>query len=61
MNKLNSAENALKSVYLGVIQNQLNTNIDPVLSKIKQTTRDVWGKEIIKNVYINGKTLTFKD
>ena len=61
MNGLNSVENALKSVYLGVIQNQLNTDIDPVLSKIKQTTSDVWGKEIIKNVYINGKTLNFKE
>ncbi|MEG1751456.1 MAG: phage major capsid protein [Clostridia bacterium] len=45
---LSSAENALKSVYLGVVANQLNINANPLLGKIKQSTRDVFGKEIIK-------------
>ena len=45
---LQSAENALKTVYLGVIANQLNTNSNPLLNKIKQSTNDVWGKEIKK-------------
>ena len=45
---LESADNALKKVYLEVVSNQLNTNSNPLLAKIEQTTRDVWGKEIIK-------------
>lgn len=46
MVSLQTAENALKEVYLNVLSNQLNTNVSPVLAKIKQSTRDVWGKEI---------------
>ena len=45
---INSAENALKSVYLGVVANQLNVNANPLLSKIKRSSKDVWGKEIVK-------------
>ncbi len=45
---LQSAENALKTVYLGVVSNQLNTNANPLLGKIKQSTKDVWGKEVRK-------------
>ena len=45
---LSSAENALKSVYLGVVANQLNINANPLLGKIKQSTKDVWGKEVRK-------------
>lgn len=45
---LTTADNALKEVYLGVVSNQLNTGINPLLSKINQTTSDVWGKEIRK-------------
>ena len=45
---LSTADNALKEVYLGVLANQLNTTINPLLSKINQTTSDVWGKEIRK-------------
>ena len=45
---LSSAENALKSVYLGVVANQLNVNANPLLSKIKRSSKDVWGKEIRK-------------
>ena len=45
---LSSAENALKTVYLGVVANQLNVNANPLLGKIKQTSKDVWGKEVRK-------------
>lgn len=45
---LETADNALKTVYLGVVSNQLNVNVNPLLSKIKQSSADVWGKEIRK-------------
>ncbi len=45
---LTSAENALKTLYLGVVADQLNTGVNPLLAKFKQTTSDVWGKEIRK-------------
>lgn len=45
---LTSAENALKTLYLGVVADQLNTNVNPFLAKISQTESDVWGKEIRK-------------
>ena len=45
---LQTAENALKTVYLGVVSDQLNINSNPLLSKIKQSSSDVWGKEIRK-------------
>ncbi len=45
---LSTADNALKEVYLGVVSNQLNTSINPLLAKINQTSSDVWGKEIRK-------------
>lgn len=45
---LTSASNALKNVYLGVVANQLNTNSNPLLGRIEQSTSDVWGKQIIK-------------
>lgn len=45
---LQTAENALKTVYLGVVSDQLNINSNPLLAKIKQSTADVWGKEIRK-------------
>lgn len=45
---LTTADNALKEVYLGVVSEQLNTSINPLLAKINQTTSDVWGKEIRK-------------
>lgn len=61
MISLKTANNALKDVYLDVIANQINCNTDVLLGKIKQTTNDVWGKEIIKTVCINGKMLTLKE
>ena len=45
---LNSADKALKTLYLDVVAEQLNTEINPFLAKIKQTTSDVWGKEVRK-------------
>ena len=47
---LETAEKALKSVYLNVVADQLNVGVNPLLAKIEQTTSDVWGKEIIKLV-----------
>ena len=43
---LKTAENALKTVYLGVVSDQINTKANPLLTKIKQTTGDVWGKQV---------------
>ncbi len=45
---LNTAESALKDVYLGVVANQLNINSNPLLAKIKHSNKDVWGKEVRK-------------
>ena len=45
---LSTADNALKQVYLDVLSNQLNTSINPLLTRFAQTTSDVWGKEIRK-------------
>lgn len=50
MVNLETADKALKSVYLGVVTEQLNTAVNPLLTKIEQTSSDVWGKEIIKLV-----------
>lgn len=61
MISLTTANNALKDVYLDVIANQINCNTDVLLGKIKQTSSDVFGKQIIKNVWINGKMLTLKE
>lgn len=55
MISLQTAENALRDVYLGVLGNQLNYNICPLLGKIKQTSSDVYGKEIFALSTINGK------
>lgn len=48
MVSLIGVEGALKDVYLGVLANQLNVSTNPLLTKIKRTTKDVWGKEIVK-------------
>ena len=45
---LTNADKALKEVYLGVVSDQLNTTVNPLLAKIEQTTNDVWGSEIKK-------------
>lgn len=53
---MTSADKALKSLYLGAVAEQLNTEVNPLLSAIKQTTTDVWGKEVRRVVKygING-------
>lgn len=48
MISLQTADKALKDVYLGVVSDQLNTSVNPLLARIKQTTSDVWGKNIVK-------------
>ena len=45
---LSTADKALKTVYLGVVGNQLNYGANPLLAKIKQTTNNVYGNEIVK-------------
>lgn len=47
---LNSAEEALKTLYLGVVSEQLNTTTNPLYNAIEKTSSDVWGKEIVKLV-----------
>ncbi|MCL2374909.1 MAG: phage major capsid protein [Firmicutes bacterium] len=53
---IQTAENALKTVYLGAVTELLNTKVNPLLTKIEQTSTDVWGKEIRRAVSygING-------
>ena len=43
---MTSADNALKSYYLGVVSEQLDTSVNPLLAQIKKSTADVWGKEV---------------
>ncbi len=43
---MTTADKALKTLYLGVVTEQMNTEVNPLLAKIKQSTQDVWGKEI---------------
>ena len=45
---LTSAQNALKDAYLVAACNQLNTKTNPLLAKIKQSSSDVYGRQIIK-------------
>ena len=45
---ISSADKALKSYYLEVMADQLNYSVNPFLAKVKQTSDDVWGKEIRK-------------
>ncbi len=45
---ISTADKALKTFYLGVLADQLNTGVNPLLAKIGQTGADVWGKEVRK-------------
>ena len=45
---LTNADNALKTVYLDAISEQLNYNVNPFLAAIEKSTNDVWGKEVRK-------------
>lgn len=60
MISLYTIENVLRDAYLGILSNQLNYNICPLLGKIKQTTSDIWGKKIIVLSTINGKQYLLK-
>jgi len=53
---LTSAQNALKDAYLSAASNILNTQTNPLFAKIKQTSADVYGRQIIKvaPIGING-------
>ena len=42
------ASSALKEYYLGVITNQLNTRVNPLLAKINQSAENVYGREVVK-------------
>ncbi|MBR1968677.1 MAG: phage major capsid protein [Clostridia bacterium] len=43
---LTNADNALKSVYLGVIAEQLNLGANPFLAAIEKNSNDVYGNEV---------------
>lgn len=53
---LQSAENVLKDVYLGVIADQINTKTNPLYSRIRRSTRNIVGKEVrvVAPIGING-------
>ena len=47
---LQTADNALKEVYLGVVSDQLNTSINPLLAKMpKISSKQKTGKQNPKN------------
>lgn len=50
---MSTADSALKNVYLGVVSEQLNMNVNPLLAKIEKTSESVVGKEVHK-VVTNG-------
>ncbi len=52
MISLKTADSALKNVYLDVINNQLNNNLDPFYAKIEKTTKDIVGNEVKKLITI---------
>lgn len=47
---ISNASDALKTIYLGVIAEQLNTKINPFLAAIERTSNNVFGKEVKKLV-----------
>ena len=53
---IGAADSVLKTYYLGVVAEQLNTAVNPLLARIEQTSSDVWGKEVRKlsPIGING-------
>ena len=52
MISLTTADNALKNVYLEVINNQLNNDLDPFYSKITKTSNDVVGNTIKRMITV---------
>lgn len=47
---LQTADKALKSFYLDAVSDTLNHKVNPFLSMVKQSTADVWGKDVRKLV-----------
>ncbi len=47
---LQTADNALKSFYLDAVSDTLNHKVNPFLAMVKQSTADVWGKDVRKLV-----------
>ena len=47
---MQTADNALKSFYLDAVTEALNFKVNPLLAQIRQTTADVWGKDVRKLV-----------
>ncbi len=43
---METADNALKTFYLGAVSDMLNTSVNPLLAQIRQSTADVWGKDV---------------
>ncbi|MBQ7603073.1 MAG: phage major capsid protein [Clostridia bacterium] len=52
MISLTTADNALKNMYLGVVANQLNTNVNPFLASLQHSTASVVGKQVEKLVAV---------
>lgn len=50
MISLKTADSALKNVYLEVINNQFDNNIDPFFSQIEKTSNDISGSTVTKVV-----------
>ena len=47
---ISNASDALKTIYLGVIAEQLNTKINPFLAAVERTSNNVFGREVKKLV-----------
>ena len=47
---MTTAQNALKDIYLDVVSNQLNTKTNVLFNQFKQTTADVYGRDVQKLV-----------
>ncbi len=47
-----TADSVLKSYYLGIVSEQLDTAANPLLAAIRKSTADVWGKDVRKAVRI---------
>lgn len=43
---MSTAQNALKDLYLDVVSNQLNTKTNVLFNQFKQTSQDIYGREV---------------
>lgn len=55
MSKTLYADKALKSFYLGAVADHLNAGTNPFWAKVKQTSADVWGREVRKLIPNDGQ------